>query len=75
MIERKHIRLNTHGQLPTMIYLDQISSIVSLGILGTKIVLKEVDHGQNVQYVFSINFDVIEEQIQRAEQRSVSAGW
>ncbi|MDB5283619.1 MAG: hypothetical protein JWO06_2694 [Bacteroidota bacterium] len=66
MEKRPYIKLQVKGDLPTLIYIDQISSIVSLGILGTKIVLKEVVNGQNVEYVFSISFDAIEDEIRKA---------
>ena len=69
MNEREYIKLEVRGHLPTLIYIDQISSVVSLGILGTKIVMKEVNEGKNVEYVFPVNFDFVEDQLQQADQR------
>jgi hypothetical protein len=67
MRERPHIKLEVREHQPTIIYLDQISSVISLGFLGTKIVLKELDHGTNVVHIFSLPFNVIEEEIRKAE--------
>ena len=71
MKERRYIKLEARGHLPTIIYLDQISSVVSLGILGTRIVTKEVVDGKNVEYVFSVDFDFVEEEIQRAGRSAI----
>ena len=69
MEKRRYIKLEARGQLPTLIYIDQISSVISLGILGTRIVTKEVVDGKSVDYVFPVDFDFIEEEIQRAGQK------
>lgn len=70
MSERAYIKLFEKGNLPTIIYVDQISSIVSLGILGTRIVLKEVEDGKNVEYVFTTSFDWVEAELQKALSRA-----
>ena len=67
---RQFIKLDSRGQLPSIIYLDQISSVISMGLTGTKIVLKEIINGKNVEYVFPMNFEFIEEEILKADQHT-----
>ncbi|HWB63503.1 MAG TPA: hypothetical protein VG603_08345 [Chitinophagales bacterium] len=71
MTERPYIKLDDRGNMPTLIFVDQISSIISLGILGTKIILKEIRDGKNVEHVFPTNFDEIEEELMRLDPPSL----
>ncbi|MDB5285020.1 MAG: hypothetical protein JWO06_4095 [Bacteroidota bacterium] len=72
MNDRQYIKLEIRGHLPTIIFVDQISSVISLGILGTKIVMKELDEGKNVEYVFPLNFEFVEDEILRAVRKNVA---